>query len=154
MIFSFPLSSDVEEDVNTMNDKNKQTDGTGQGVGDFLSQIGSNPFLDVPNPNSATEFKKGYIMRKNCYDSNGKRTPFGKRGWKMFHATLRDLVLYLHKDEQGFRKNQMFDSLNNCIRIHHSLATKATDYVKKQFVFRLQTADQAEYLFQTRSVDE
>ncbi|RWS06793.1 PH and SEC7 domain-containing protein 3-like protein, partial [Leptotrombidium deliense] len=29
------------------------------------------------------------------------------------------------------------------------MASKATDYTKKQFVFRLQTADGAEYLFQT-----
>lgn len=68
----------------------------------------------------------------------------------MFYCTLRDLVLYLHKDENGFRKNQMGDNLHNAIRIHHALATKATDYTKKQYVFRLQTADQAEYLFQTR----
>jgi hypothetical protein len=33
--------------------------------------------------------------------------PFGKRSWKMFYCTLRDLVLYLHKDEHGFRKNQV-----------------------------------------------
>ncbi len=76
--------------------------------------------------------------------------PIGKRGWKMFYATLRDLVLYLHKDEQGFRKNQLYESLNNSIRVHHALASKANDYSKKQFVFRLITADHAEYLFQTR----
>ena len=72
--------------------------------------------------------------------------PFGKRGWKMYYCTLRELVLYLHKDEHGFRN----DSLHNAIRIHHALATKASDYTKKEHVFRLQTADQAEYLFQTR----
>lgn len=66
----------------------------------------------------------------------------------MYYCTLRELVLYLHKDEHGFRN----DSLHNAIRIHHALATKASDYTKKQHVFRLQTADQAEYLFQTRSV--
>lgn len=33
--------------------------------------------------------------------------PFGKRSWKMFYCTLRDLVLYLHKDEHGFRKSQV-----------------------------------------------
>lgn len=68
----------------------------------------------------------------------------------MFYCTLRDLVLYLHKDENGFRKGQMGDNFHNAIRIHHALATPATDYTKKQHVFRLQTADQAEYLFQTR----
>lgn len=119
----------------------------GSGPGGIL---GNNPFLKLPNPNTATEYKRGYIMRKCCFDMNGKKTPFGKRGWKMFYATLRDLVLFLHKDEQGFRKNQLYESLNNSIRIHHALAAPATDYTKKQYVFRLQTADQSEYLFQTR----
>ncbi|GIY66317.1 PH and SEC7 domain-containing protein 3 [Caerostris darwini] len=118
------------------------------------SFIGHNPFLEVPNPNFATEYKKGYVMRKCCVDPNGKKTPMGKRGWKMFYADLRDLVLYLHKDENGFRKNQLYDSLHNSIRIHHALATRATDYKKKQHVFRLQTADQAIYLFQTSDSKE
>lgn len=43
--------------------------------------------------------------------------PYGKRSWKMFYCTLRDLVLYLHKDEHGFKKTQVsihvvFHSLN------------------------------------------
>lgn len=116
-------------------------------------------------------------MRKCCHDSNGKKSklpftiiyteklfelkylnpyilfvnfaaPFGKRGWKMYFCTLKELVLYLHKDEHGFRS----EGLHNAIRIHHALATKASDYTKKQHVFRLQTADQAEYLFQTRYI--
>ncbi|CAH0753155.1 unnamed protein product, partial [Bemisia tabaci] len=103
---------------------------------------------------STIEYKKGYVMRKCCVEPNGKRTPLGKRGWKMFYCTLRDFVLYLHKDEHGFRKTQLSDNLHNAIRIHHSLATKATDYRKKQHVFRLQTADQAEYLFQTSDSKE
>jgi len=114
----------------------------------------SNPFLDVPNAATAIEYKKGYVMRKSCVDPNGKKTPFGKRGWKMFYCTLRDMVLYLHKDEHGFRKSALSDNLHNAIRIHHALATKASDYSKKQHVFRLQTADQAEYLFQTSDSKE
>lgn len=74
----------------------------------------------------------------------------GKRSWKLFYATLRDLVLYLHKDENGFRKSQLQESFANSIRIHHSIASKADDYPKKKFVFRLITADYAEYLFETR----
>ncbi|XP_067010957.2 PH and SEC7 domain-containing protein isoform X4 [Anabrus simplex] len=118
------------------------------------SLSGSNPFLDVPNAATAIEYKKGYVMRKSCIDPNGKKTPFGKRGWKMFYCTLRDMVLYLHKDEHGFRKSALSDNLHNAIRIHHALATKASDYTKKQHVFRLQTADQAEYLFQTSDSKE
>lgn len=86
----------------------------------------------------------GVLHHYNAYC--GLSAPFGKRGWKMYYCTVRELVLYLHKDEHGFRN----DSLHYAIRIHHALATKASDYTKKQHVFRLQTADQAEYLFQTR----
>lgn len=48
----------------------------------------------------------------------------------------------------------MSDNVHNAIRIHHALATKAADYKKKQHVFRLQTADQSEYLFQTSDSKE
>jgi len=48
---------------------------------------------------------------------------------------------------------QSFD-LVNIIRIHHSIASIAGDYTKKQFVFRLQTCDRAEYLFQTSDMKE
>lgn len=44
--------------------------------------------------------------------------------------------------------------MHNAVFIHHALATTATDYRKKQHVFRLQTADQAEYLFQTSDSKE
>ncbi|XP_035919358.1 PH and SEC7 domain-containing protein isoform X2 [Anopheles stephensi] len=116
--------------------------------------VGPNPFLEAPPMFAAVEYKKGYVMRKCCYDTNYKKTPFGRRSWKMFFCTLRDLVLYLHKDEHGFRKNQMSDNVHNAIRIHHALATRASDYTKKQHVFRLQTADQSEFLFQTSDSKE
>lgn len=76
---------------------------------------------------------------------------FGKRSWKMWFCVIQDLVLYLHKDEQGARRGPQHAQLgHNAIRLHHALATRAHDYSKKEHVFRLQTADQAEYLLQTR----
>ncbi len=111
----------------------------------------ANPFIEPPNPAAfAIEYKKGYIRRKCCYEANGKRTALGRRGWRLFYATLRDLVLYLHRDENGFRKSQLGASHANSIRIHHAIAAVAGDYPKKKFVFRLVTADCAEYLFETR----
>jgi PH and SEC7 domain-containing protein len=53
-----------------------------------------------------------------------------------------------------FSTLKLSDNVHNAIRIHHALATKATDYTKKQHVFRLQTADQSEYLFQTSDSKE
>ncbi|XP_059468514.1 PH and SEC7 domain-containing protein isoform X2 [Neocloeon triangulifer] len=147
-IKSNPLEWALDEEIDeiqAMQAQNKMQEPSG---------IGHNPFLDIPDVNTAIEYKKGYVMRKCCVDPNGKKTPFGKRSWKMFYCTLRDMVLYLHKDEHGFRKSQMYDNLHNAIRIHHALATKAADYNKKQHVFRLQTADQAEFLFQTSDSKE
>ncbi|XP_020814097.1 uncharacterized protein LOC110188657 isoform X2 [Drosophila serrata] len=142
-----PLEWALDEDAAELQQQ-QRSNNSAQG------NVGQNPFLDPPELATAVEYKKGYVMRKCCYDSSSKKTPFGKRSWKMFYCTLRDLVLYLHKDEHGFRKSQMSDNLHNAIRIHHALATKANDYTKKQHVFRLQTADQAEYLFQTSDSKE
>ncbi|BFZ03239.1 hypothetical protein BsWGS_06276 [Bradybaena similaris] len=113
------------------------------------SSLGSNPFLEVPDPSKTTEYKKGYVMRKCCMEPARRRTPFGKRGWKMLYAVLRDMILYQYKDEHQLKKGHFVESTHNAIRIHHALAVKALDYTKKQHVFRLQTADGAEYLFQT-----
>ncbi|KAK3578721.1 hypothetical protein CHS0354_010106 [Potamilus streckersoni] len=120
----------------------------------FPQSVGKNPFLDVPDPNQTTEYKKGYVMRKCCAEPDGKKTPIGKRGWRMFYATLRDLILYLHKDEHGMKRASFVEGSHNAIRIHHCLASKAADYTKKQHVFRLQTSDWAEYLFQTSNSKE
>lgn len=65
----------------------------------------TNSLLEVPNAGAAVEYKRGYLMRKSCYDSNGKRVPFGKRGWKMYYVTLCDLVLYLHKVSDAASSN-------------------------------------------------
>lgn len=34
----------------------------------------TNPFLDVPDNVAAIEYKKGYVMRKCCYDLNNKKS--------------------------------------------------------------------------------
>jgi len=74
----------------------------------------------------------------------------GRRGWRMFYATLCDMVLYLHKDERSFTQNSSFGTTANAVRVHHALATRATDYIKKQHVFRLQASDWSQSLFQAR----
>lgn len=75
--------------------------------------------------------------------------PFGRRSWKMVYARLRGMVLYLHKDENGFRRGR-FQTFNNAILLHHALAEKPEDYSKRQHVFKLRTANLGETLFQTR----
>ena len=72
----------------------------------------------------------------------------------MFYLSLRDLVLYCFKDEASAQLTASYESPMSAIRIHHSLASVARDYTKKQFVFRLETCDRAEYLFQTSDQKE
>lgn len=38
------------------------------------NNLGQSPFVEVPNPTFAIEYKKGYIRRKCCYDSNGRKS--------------------------------------------------------------------------------
>lgn len=38
--------------------------------------LGANPFLDVPVSTNAIEYKKGYVMRKCCYEANAKKSEY------------------------------------------------------------------------------
>ncbi|KAK9881024.1 hypothetical protein WA026_014366 [Henosepilachna vigintioctopunctata] len=37
---------------------------------------GANPFLEIPTNAGAIEYKKGYVMRKCCFETNGKRSEY------------------------------------------------------------------------------
>eukprot|EP00088_Acartia_fossae_P033688 TRINITY_DN34516_c0_g1_i1.p1 TRINITY_DN34516_c0_g1~~TRINITY_DN34516_c0_g1_i1.p1 ORF type:complete len:689 (+),score=203.23 TRINITY_DN34516_c0_g1_i1:43-2109(+) len=115
---------------------------------------GINPFLALPDANDGVEYKKGYIVRKCCYDANGRKTKLGKRGWRMFYVALRDLVLYCFKDEKSSEQPGAFSNPQVALRIHSALAHKAADYRKRKHVFRLILADRAEFLFRTANEDE
>ncbi|XP_041032213.1 PH and SEC7 domain-containing protein 1-like isoform X2 [Carcharodon carcharias] len=114
---------------------------------------GSNPFLDiVQDPNAAT-YKHGFLVRKVHADSDGKKTPRGRRGWKTFYAVLKGMILYLQKDEYKSDKQLSEEDLKNAISIHHSLAVRATDYSKKPNVFYLKTADWRIFLLQAPNAE-
>ncbi|XP_036917618.1 PH and SEC7 domain-containing protein 2 [Sturnira hondurensis] len=115
---------------------------------------GGNPFLDVPQALSATTYKHGVLTRKAHADTDGKRTPRGRRGWKKFYAVLKGTILYLQKDEYRPDKALSEGDLKNAIRVHHALATRASDYSKKSNVFKLKTADWRVFLFQAPSKEE
>ncbi|XP_066480300.1 PH and SEC7 domain-containing protein 2 [Tiliqua scincoides] len=115
---------------------------------------GSNPFLDVPQAQNAITYKHGILTRKTHADMDGKRTPRGRRGWKKFYAVLKGTILYLQKDEYKPDKDLSEVDLKNAIRIHHALATKASDYSKKSNVLKLKTADWRVFLFQAPSKGE
>lgn len=114
----------------------------------------SNPFLHIPLASNAATYKHGVLTRKSHADMDGKRTPRGRRGWKKFYAVLKGTILYLQKDEYKADKDLSEVDLKNAIRIHHALATKATDYSKRPNVLKLKTADWRVFLFQAPSEEE
>ncbi|KAF7217144.1 PH and SEC7 domain-containing protein 4 [Nothobranchius furzeri] len=107
----------------------------------------SNPFQDVPYDKTAPVVKEGFLQRKLHADINGKRTPWGKRGWKTFYGVLKGMVLSLQKSD--YRRDQT--ACEEVVSVHHSLAEQAAEYTKRPHVFRLQTADWRIFLFQASS---
>ncbi|MGH0163915.1 UNVERIFIED_CONTAM: hypothetical protein FKN15_045506 [Acipenser sinensis] len=57
----------------------------------------SNPFQDLAHDQQAPQFKQGFLTRKAHADIDGKKTPWGRRSWKVFYAVLKGMVLYLQK---------------------------------------------------------
>lgn len=115
-----------------------------------VKQMGSG----LVSPSGALLYKTGFLVRKVHADSDGKRTPRGKRGWKTFYAVLKGLILYLQKGEYRPDKQLSDEDLKNAVSIHHSLAIRATDYSKRPNVFYLRTADWRVYLFQAPNAEQ
>ncbi|MEE6478936.1 hypothetical protein FKM82_012052 [Ascaphus truei] len=111
----------------------------------------SNPFLDMAAPDpQAPIYRQGVLCRKVHADIDGKKTPWGKRGWKAFYTVLKGMLLYFLKGE--YRLD--FQSPEEVISVHHALAERANDYTKRPHVFRMQTADWRVFLFQAQSEEE
>ncbi|XP_038591752.1 uncharacterized protein LOC119915998 isoform X2 [Micropterus salmoides] len=121
-----------------------------------MKRVGSSkkPLTDETEPSGSLLYKNGFLVRKVHADSDGKRTPRGKRGWKTFYAILKGLILYLQKGEYRPDKQLSEEDLKNAVSIHHSLAMKASDYSKRPNVFYLRTADWRVYLFQAPNAEQ
>uniref|UniRef100_UPI0037E79659 PH and SEC7 domain-containing protein 1-like isoform X3 n=1 Tax=Semicossyphus pulcher TaxID=241346 RepID=UPI0037E79659 len=121
-----------------------------------MKRVGSSgkPLSEEAEPSGTLLYKNGFLVRKVHADSDGKRTPRGKRGWKTFYAILKGLILYLQKGEYRPDKQLSEEDLKNAVSIHHSLAMKASDYSKRPNVFYLRTADWRVYLFQAPNAEQ
>ncbi|XP_068438925.1 PH and SEC7 domain-containing protein 2 isoform X2 [Clinocottus analis] len=115
---------------------------------------GSNPFIAIPILLNAVTYKHGVLTRKSHADMDGKRTPRGRRGWKKFYAVLKGMILYLQKDEYKPDADISEVDLKNAVRIHHALATRATDYSKRANVLKLKTSDWRVFLLHASSEEE
>lgn len=105
------------------------------------------------DPEQQVDYKHGWLVKKSMYDSDGKKTPLGRRRWQMLYATIRGMVLYLHQNENSF-SSARYITFRNCILLHHSLAEIPRDYTKRKNVFLLRTASLGEFLFQTSDPSE
>ncbi|XP_049589610.1 PH and SEC7 domain-containing protein 2 isoform X1 [Syngnathus scovelli] len=114
----------------------------------------NNPFIAIPILVNAVTYKHGVLTRKSHADMDGKRTPRGRRGWKKFYAVLKGMILYLQKDEYKPDADISEVDLKNAVRIHHALATRATDYSKKANVLKLKTSDWRVFLLQAPGEEE
>uniref|UniRef100_A0ABI7W1C0 Pleckstrin and Sec7 domain containing 4 n=1 Tax=Felis catus TaxID=9685 RepID=A0ABI7W1C0_FELCA len=114
------------------------------------------PFLQLAQNPMAPTYKQGILARKMHHDADGKKTPWGKRGWKMFHTLLRGMVLYFLKGEDHCPAEESLvgQMVDEPVGVHHSLATPAIHYTKKPHVFQLRTADWRLYLFQAPTAKE
>ncbi|KAL0973894.1 hypothetical protein UPYG_G00212510 [Umbra pygmaea] len=115
---------------------------------------GNNPFIAIPILLNAVTYKHGILTRKSHADMDGKRTPRGRRGWKKFYAVLKGMILYLQKDEYKPDADVSEVDLKNAVRIHHALATRATEYSKRPNVLKLKTSDWRVFLLQAASEEE
>ncbi|XP_055746940.1 uncharacterized protein LOC129829259 isoform X3 [Salvelinus fontinalis] len=138
-----------------------QADSTSKPMKSMAS--GGKPLVAMAQPSGALLYKNGFLVRKVHADSDGKRTPRGKRGWKTFYGILKGLILYLQKVSSSCRREQgeyrpdkqlSDEDLKNAVSIHHSLAMRAADYSKRPNVFYLRTADWRVYLFQAPSTEQ
>ncbi|KAL6070137.1 hypothetical protein STEG23_014735 [Scotinomys teguina] len=116
----------------------------------------SSPFLQMAQDPTVPTYKQGILARKMHHDADGKKTPWGKRGWKMFHTLLKGMVLYFLKGEGHWLDGQglVGHLVDEPVGVHHSLASPATHYTKKPHVFQLRTADWRLYLFQAPTAKE
>eukprot|EP00070_Physeter_catodon_P005980 XP_007112696.1 PH and SEC7 domain-containing protein 4 [Physeter catodon] len=116
----------------------------------------SNPFLQLVQDPTVPTYKQGILARKMHQDADGKKTPWGKRGWKMLHAVLRGMVLcFLKGEDHGLEGESLLGQMvDEPVGVHHSLATPATHYTKRPHVFQLRTADWRLYLLQAPTARE
>ncbi|XP_060106847.1 PH and SEC7 domain-containing protein 4-like [Heteronotia binoei] len=110
----------------------------------------SNPFLTLSHDPGAKVYHQGFLTRKVHAEADGKKAPWGKRGWKTFHTVLKGMVLYFFKDENRLDTLSSEDPIG----VHHALAERASKYTKRPNVFRLQTADWHVFLFQAPTPEE
>lgn len=128
----FPFLNYSDDDSVDTNQKGNRNEGGGSGSSLQGPPVGANPFLDIPQNITTVEYKKGYVMRKCCFDSNNKKSKLKKfnlvrvlfdshmcdcvSGSANFHKTIA-YVLILVAGGVWAHKNFIFKAYERCFRI-------------------------------------
>jgi hypothetical protein len=80
-LFRFIQTSDDESPDKSQQANRTETGGNGGGGSGGSLQgplVGPNPFLEPQASVAAIEYKKGYVMRKCCFESNYKKSEYNR----------------------------------------------------------------------------
>lgn len=128
------------------------------GGGPAPPRKGSTSLVELPRQDGATTYRRGWLARKVLAEADGKKAPWGRRGWKPFQTVLKGTLLYFLKAGPPRRGSEPPGTppaeAEEPLGVHHALAERASKYTKRPHVFRLQTADQRVLLFQAPSEEE
>uniref|UniRef100_A0A674HT89 PH domain-containing protein n=1 Tax=Taeniopygia guttata TaxID=59729 RepID=A0A674HT89_TAEGU len=102
-----------------------------------------NPEIPPELPGGPGPAPRGVLARKVLAESDGKKAPWGRRGWKHFGAELRGSLLLLQRDPP--------EGPQEILGLPHALARPHPQYSKRPHVFLLQTSDRRQFLCQAQS---
>ncbi|KAF5403308.1 Sec7 domain protein [Paragonimus heterotremus] len=93
-----PNSSPAHFNTSATNLASTVSEQIGQSGRKISSVSCGNQLVDLTLEVNAREYMRGFLVRKWVMEAYGKKTSLGRRGWKVYYARLRDLVLYLYKN--------------------------------------------------------
>jgi len=96
---------------------------------------------------------EGMLTRKHEWESTTKKA--SNRSWDKICVVLKSHKIYFYKDQKSYRSrpNETFRS-EAPVDLLGGNAEAATDYVKREHVFRLRLANGGDYLFQATSAEQ
>merc|ERR1712176_186207 len=96
---------------------------------------------------------EGILVRKHEWESTTKKA--SNRSWEKICVVLKGHRIYFYKDQKSYRSHpeETFKS-ESPVDLLGGNAEVATDYVKREHVFRLRLANGGDYLFQATTAGE
>ncbi|KAF6778374.1 hypothetical protein AHF37_01840 [Paragonimus kellicotti] len=104
-----------------------------------------NQLVDLTLEVNAREYMRGFLVRKWVMEAYGKKTSLGRRGWKVYYARLRDLVLYLYKNAVIANAASRAEELH---QLHHQQQQQQQHCLNQLVAMQQQQQQQADFMQQ------